>query len=426
MPTLVIDNHTIEFRANASILDAARAASIYIPTLCSHPDLPVGRGGKPSAVVYRGAASRSDSTSQDAFGGCQLCLVEVDDALVHACDTPARDGLIVKTDSTQVKQARQDNLAKILATHPHACLMCPSREGCDRLQCSLNVPALERCCAKFAYCEVRKVSDYIGIKPDTPRYVYADPKGTFSLPNLRDEPLFTRDFNLCIGCTRCVRVCADVRGVEALGFVHVSGRVTVGSLAPTLPESACKFCTACVQVCPTGTLMDKKPVVRGRTVASLVTSGEREHALVLCRAACPAMTDVPRYVRLVAEGKYAEATAVVRERAPFPGVLGYVCFHPCEDACRRGEVNEAISICALKRFAAENDNGSWKQNLAKPTPTGKRVATCDYRLWPGGTHRGVFSGTARARGHRVRSCERAGWNDALRHSALSPAARIAR
>lgn len=368
MATLTIDGQSVRTDKDMSVLDAARQAGIYIPTLCRHPDLPVGRGTKPNDAVYRGAGTRIEGTSQDAFPGCRLCLVEVDGELVHACETPAREELAVKTDSVQVRKARQDSLARILATHPHACLICPNREGCDRVQCSLNVPAPERCCSKFAYCEVRKVSDYVGIKPDTPRYVYEN------LPNLRDEPLFTRDFNLCIGCTRCVRVCADLRGVGALGFVNTDGRVTVGSLAATLPESECKFCTACVEVCPTGTLMDKKPAVRGRTVAPLVTGGEREHALVPCRAACPAMTDVPRYVRLVAEGKFAEATAVVRERVPFPGVLGYVCFHPCEDACRRGEVNEAISICAIKRFAAENDTGLWKQNLTKPRPTGKRVA----------------------------------------------------
>lgn len=368
MLSLTIDNRTIECRPDASVLDAAREAGIYIPTLCSHPDLPAGCGAAPSQTVYRGAATRIDTSSHEAFSGCRLCLVEADGAPAQACHTPVRGGLVVRTDSPQIRGARQDSLARILAIHPHACLMCPNREGCDRLQCSLNVPPKERCCSKFAYCEVRRVSDYVGIKPDTPRFVYEN------LPDLREEPLFTRDYNLCIGCARCVRACAQLRGVGALGFVNSNGRAIVGSLQSTLPESDCKFCTACVEVCPTGTLMDKRPVVRGKTAAPLVTGGEREHALVPCRAACPAMTDVPRYVRLVAEGKYAEATAVIRERAPFPGVLGYVCFHPCEDACRRGEVNEAVSICALKRFAAENDTGLWKQNLARPKPTGKRVA----------------------------------------------------
>jgi NADPH-dependent glutamate synthase beta subunit-like oxidoreductase len=356
MPTLTIDNHTIQSRADASVLDAARAANIHIPTLCSHPDLPIGRGTKSVSAVYRGA-TRIESATLGEFDGCGLCLVEVDDEIAHACDTRACDGMSVKTNSGAVRRARQQNLGKILATHPHACLTCPNREGCDRIQCSMNVPVPERCCAKFAYCELRRVADYIGIPQDTPRFVYQN------LPIVRDEPLFARDYNLCIGCTRCVRVCSDVRGVGALGFVRDDGRAMVGALAPTLAASACKFCTACVEVCPTGALMDVG-----------LPKAERDAALVPCRAACPAMTDVPRYVRLIAQGKYAEATAVVRERAPLPTVLGYVCPHPCEDACRRAKINAPISICALKRFAAENDNGLWKQSLQKPTPTGKRIA----------------------------------------------------
>jgi NADPH-dependent glutamate synthase beta subunit-like oxidoreductase len=84
--------------------------------------------------------------------------------------------------------------------------------------------------------------------------------------------------------------------------------------------------------------------------------------------------DVPRYVHLIAQGKFAEALAVVRERVPFPAVLGHVCTHPCETECRRGFLNEPIAIRALKRFAAEQDTGLWKEKLTTAKPTGKRVA----------------------------------------------------
>jgi NADPH-dependent glutamate synthase beta subunit-like oxidoreductase/Pyruvate/2-oxoacid:ferredoxin oxidoreductase delta subunit len=218
----------------------------------------------------------------------------------------------------------------------------------------------ERCCVKFSHCELRRVADYIGIKPDTPRYV---PR---ALPIVQDDPLFTRDYNLCIGCTRCVRVCADVRGVEALGFTIADGRVVVGTIAPSLPAAECKFCTACVEVCPTGALMDK--------VAEVTAGAGREQALVPCRAACPAGVDIPRYVRLVAQGKYGEAVSVIREKAPFPAVLGYVCFHPCEDVCRRGRVNEPVAICALKRFAAEHSAWTHPPASAIEARSGKSVA----------------------------------------------------
>jgi NADH-quinone oxidoreductase subunit F len=93
-----------------------------------------------------------------------------------------------------------------------------------------------------------------------------------------------------------------------------------------------------------------------------------------CQNTCPAGIDVPRYIRALADGKYGEATAVIREKVPFPAVLGYVCVHYCESKCRRGQLDEAIAIKELKRFAAENDDGTWKKNLKKAEPTGKKAA----------------------------------------------------
>jgi NADPH-dependent glutamate synthase beta subunit-like oxidoreductase/NAD-dependent dihydropyrimidine dehydrogenase PreA subunit len=224
----------------------------------------------------------------------------------------------------------------------------------------------------LGHCELQKVVDYIGIREDAPRYTF---KG---LPTVRDEPLFDLDYNLCIDCTRCVRVCRDVRGIDALGCVYQGSQLIVGALGPSLRESGCKFCGACVEVCPTGALMDKG-----------VKWAERETALVPCTHACPAGIDVPRYVRLIAGGKYAEAAAVIREKVPFPEVLGRVCFRPCEAVCRRGELNEPIAIRDLKRFAAERDTGLWRRRAKQAPATGKRVAvvgsgpaglTCAYYL----------------------------------------------
>ncbi|MCS7197232.1 MAG: NADH-quinone oxidoreductase subunit NuoF [Candidatus Bipolaricaulota bacterium] len=93
-----------------------------------------------------------------------------------------------------------------------------------------------------------------------------------------------------------------------------------------------------------------------------------------CSHTCPAEIDVPRYIRLIAAGRFAEANAVIREKIPFPWVCGLVCFHPCEAKCRRALVDEAIAIRALKRAAAERDDGRWKLNVKRCPPTGKRVA----------------------------------------------------
>ena len=93
-----------------------------------------------------------------------------------------------------------------------------------------------------------------------------------------------------------------------------------------------------------------------------------------CSHTCPAGIDVPRYVRFIADGKPDAALAVIREKIPFPSVCGLVCFHPCETKCRRGQLDEAVSIRMLKRFAGEAGNGLWKKNLKIAPPTGKRVA----------------------------------------------------
>jgi NADPH-dependent glutamate synthase beta subunit-like oxidoreductase len=105
-----------------------------------------------------------------------------------------------------------------------------------------------------------------------------------------------------------------------------------------------------------------------------VRAGKKEEDLVPCKEACPAHIDVPGYLRLIAEGKADEAHAVIREKVPFPGILGRVCVHPCEEDCRRGEVNEPISICALKRYAADQEKGLWKENTNIENDTGQRVA----------------------------------------------------
>ena len=152
-----------------------------------------------------------------------------------------------------------------------------------------------------------------------------------------------------------------------LNYQREDGRVVIGTDGNiSMLDAACKFCGACAQVCPTGAIRDKDGILN--------PSISRKDALVPCRYACPAHTDAPRYLRYIKDGEYAKATAVIREKAPFPLVLGHVCIHPCEDACRRNEVNGAVSIKELKRFAAENDDKRWKERSRMNEPTGKKAA----------------------------------------------------
>jgi len=357
--SLYVNNTAVKAPKDSSILEATRNAEIYIPSLCYHPDLPLSRRAKAGTAVFRAGEQIAGDAVEKEFEGCNLCLVEVEGKpdLVPACDTIVTEGMRIHTDTERVREARQEKLMRILGKHPHACLICAQKEGCTREPCSTNVPAPERCCIKFGNCELEKVADYIGIRPDTPRYVPA------SLPVAKDEPLFIRDYNLCVSCTRCVRACQELRGVKALDFVYRNGEVFVGSVKPALKESDCKFCGACVEVCPTGALMDKE-----------LKAGEREKSLIPCKFTCPANIDAPRYINLIAQERYAEATAVVREKVPFAAVLGHACARPCEKVCRSREVNEPIAICALKRFAVDRTSDSSSTPSAKAQPTGKRVA----------------------------------------------------
>jgi NADPH-dependent glutamate synthase beta subunit-like oxidoreductase len=333
---------------------------IYIPTLCHHPDLPAATGSTATEVVFQDDFKIENRMPKESGKGCGICVVAVEGQtdLVQSCDTEARQGMTVTTDNEHIISKRRKNLIPILTRHPHACLTCAQQEGCPRTQCSAGVAEIERCCSKFDNCELQNIAAYVGIADSTPKWVPTE------YPVITDQPLFERDYNLCIGCTRCVRACRDLREIEAIGFVHDSnGRVQVGTLSPTLHESGCKFCTACVEVCPTGALMDKS-----------VRPGKKEADLVTCTEACPVHIDVPAYLRLLARGKQAQANAVVREKVPFPNILGRICIHPCEDACRRGTVNQPIAICALKRYAADGDTGLWKKASRMHANTGKKVA----------------------------------------------------
>jgi len=346
---LTIDNNPVEVESGVTLLETARGAGIYIPALCSHPDLTPG-------------------------GICGLCAVELEgrEELVKSCKVKAEAGMVVLTGTKRVREYRQDKLSAILEKHPHSCLTCAQQEGCSRSQCSSNVPVYERCCPSPGNCELRKVANYVGIKPDTGRYQYLD------LPRVRDEPLIARDYNLCIGCQRCLRVCRDMRGVDALKVVKIKGKTVVMPRGNSPAKSGCRFCTACVTVCPTGALTDKD-----------MAGKADESTLVPCRNSCPAGIDVPRFVQLVAEEKFDEALGVIREKVPFPASLGRVCFHPCESNCRRGKINEPVSMCRIERFVADEDSGWWRKQLNYRTPGGRQVAvigsgpaglTCAYYL----------------------------------------------
>jgi formate dehydrogenase (NADP+) beta subunit len=339
-----IDGNAAQAPAGASLLNALIANGAYVPHLCTHPDLPP-------------ACRRGDG------GGCNLCAVETSERpnkVSHACKLEVKEGLAVRTTIPLIRIARQSALAKILGNHPHVCLTCPKRASCDRSECEFGHAPEARSNARFDESELSRVAAVVGIRDNTPVYE------SLGLPVVKDEPLFDRDYNLCIDCRRCLIACNDVRGVGCLEIKSVETplgpRTYVGSIAPSLVESGCKFCMACVVVCPSGALVGREPEAEPASIS------------VPCQSTCPAGIDVARYVQLAAEGKYSEAVAVVREKLPFPGILGRACYAPCESACRRGAVDAPLSIRSLKRMADDHDTGIWRQHSVQLPPSGRRAA----------------------------------------------------
>lgn len=315
---LQIDGYTIEALEGQNLLQAATEAGIYIPHLCYHPDL----------------------TPQ---GGCKLCAVEIEGrtGCVQSCETLVKEGMIVNTKTEKVKQLRNLALELILASHPKDCTSCD----------------------KYLNCELQALMQYMGVAHSRLREI--EKENTRISPS---DKLIKKEMYRCIQCGRCVRACEELRGVGVLGFNKRDGETYVGTKDDRpLEETDCRFCGACVEVCPTGAIQDVRGVFS--------KDSPRPLAYVPCKDQCPAHTDIPTYIRLAGQGQYGDAVSVLREKLTFPHTLGYVCTHDCETGCKRRHVNEAVSIRELKRFAVENDSeAGWKTRVHRRDPNGKKVA----------------------------------------------------
>ncbi len=174
----------------------------------------------------------------------------------------------------------------------------------------------------------------------------------------------------CEQCGMCSSAC-PITGVDDFNIRRIERAVQLGvvdHLLGTRLPWLCTTCGRCEAACPNG----YKIMTTTRTLRAMMAE-ELTPPMAPCRKACPAGMDAPRYIRLIAESRFADAYAVIREAAPLPGVLGRVCAHPCEDQCRRTAVNQPISICSLKRFAFDQAAA----DFAPPSTaadTGKTVA----------------------------------------------------
>ncbi|BAK46667.1 NADPH-dependent glutamate synthase beta chain [Clostridium sp. SY8519] len=318
--SVTVDGIPVTAEEGTSVLKAALQAGIYIPHICSHPDL-------------------------ESIGACKLCVVEVagQEGVVTSCTLPVQEGMEVTTKSENLEHIRRVVMEFMLAGHPHDCTSCKM----------------------YLKCELQAMMQYTNSVHGRMREVT---KTTTKINT--NNPLIIREMERCIQCERCVRVCRDVRGVGILKLNKAEGNaeIYVGTEEDrALAEANCRFCSACVEVCPTGALQDAEGVfdktLPGRT------------GLVPCRAECPAHTDIAEYLRLTAAGRAEEASAVIHEKLPFPKALGRVCTRRCEAACKRNGLNDPLSIRNIKRYAVNAaKEETWKTNVRQNPDTGKKVA----------------------------------------------------
>ncbi len=227
-----INDHPLLVEKGLSILHAARQNGFEIPTLCDFPGLP-------------------------PHGSCRICIVEIQGRQVMpaSCSTPVEEGMVIYTHSPRVQALRKELLQMLLAEHPSACLFCPERNNCDECMVTVRKAAVTTgcgSCPKDSQCELQALAGQYGI--DQPGF----PIRYRMLPVEKMDPFFDRDYNLCILCSRCIRVCADLHFANALTYTKRGAHAIVGTaFHQSHLETSCSFCGACVEVCPTGALSEK-------------------------------------------------------------------------------------------------------------------------------------------------------------------------
>jgi predicted molibdopterin-dependent oxidoreductase YjgC len=215
MPKITLNGETVEAQEGQTLLEIAREQGYYVPSLCFHPK--VGQSGI-----------------------CRICAVEVEGArgLVMSCITQATEGMVVRTETEQVLEARRMVVDLLLSDGKHDCLSC---EMCGT-------------------CELQDAAYHLGIMK--PSYPMDAPPVAMDL----SHPMIIRNPNKCIHCYRCIKACNEVVVNEVLDMGYRGNQsVVVADQMLPLGESSCVGCGECVQICPTGALVEKKSKGKGRT-----------------------------------------------------------------------------------------------------------------------------------------------------------------
>lgn len=202
-----------------------------------------------------------------------------------------------------------------------------------------------------------------------------------------DKTFPTNDCSACMFSPKLVTV-GQNPNIDVLAYSSIEGIsggpgnfvVKVRKKSRYIDVEKCKNCGDCANVCPVSLSDDFNRGLNERKAAYRLFPQTIPQAFLIdkadrapCVVACPAHIHVQGYVQLIKEGKYKEAVELIYRDLPLPGVLGRVCPHPCETACRRAEADQPISICKLKRFAADKVDYS-ELRIPEITPKDEKVA----------------------------------------------------
>jgi len=211
MVNFKLNNRELTVENGTTILEAAEKAGIPIPHLCYLKEI-------------------------NEIAACRMCMVEIEgtDRLVPACNTQVLEGMVVRTNTPRVRQARKTNLRLILSQHNSNCTVC----------------------VRSSNCELQKLSHDLNI-----HYQPYPVKPDRSKINL--ETPIVREASKCIKCMRCVQICDKVQGMNIWDVSGTGSRTTVDvSYNRTLKNTACTFCGQCVTHCPTGALTVRDDSIR--------------------------------------------------------------------------------------------------------------------------------------------------------------------
>lgn len=205
-PTVTIDSLTVPIEGERNLLELVRKAKIDLPTFCYHSDISV-------------------------YGACRMCMVEAENAgILPACSTPPTDGMVIRTNTKEIRSMRKMIVELMLANHDQNCTTCP----------------------KSGDCKLQRIARQLGV--DKVRFHQQSKE----IPLDLSSDAILRDPSKCVLCGDCVRVCNEIQSVGVLDFANRGAdAIVTPCFNKGLGEVECVNCGQCVKVCPVGALVPR-------------------------------------------------------------------------------------------------------------------------------------------------------------------------